>query len=399
MPSKSQHATLASFPFPPFQPIEGYRCFFRLLRRKEKVGQFSQTDRPQRQQAAAAECWSWRNGRTRGRPKPLTPTGASFVMAEPSELPSLDEAEQFLLRTQRGDRAGEATALADLGLLALERRNVSRAMPHLREALALARNVGDQAREGDILGLFGLAALVTRQVDLARAMSGAVAGFGATVGDASAEKLTLERLSAVSALTGDLSGAINLLADSLRAGSQPRRPAARGRPALAHGGPLCRVWPPWRGIGQRTSGGGSVRKAWQPTSQGVPRALVAFSARDGGAVRMAPDGGVSVTVLTTLPTADRASAGSGFRRGKRAVDYLRMAVSAARALTRFVGSGLKAVRAETLTFRRQQCGACVQYTGLRCRVCGCFTNLKLRLPHEECPLGRWADEKGDRHRN
>ena len=25
-----------------------------------------------------------------------------------------------------------------------------------------------------------------------------------------------------------------------------------------------------------------------------------------------------------------------------------------------------------------------------CRVCGCFTNLKLRLPHEECLLGRWA---------
>ena len=41
-------------------------------------------------------------------------------------------------------------------------------MPHLREALALARTVGDQAREGDILGLFGLAALVTRQVNLAR---------------------------------------------------------------------------------------------------------------------------------------------------------------------------------------------------------------------------------------
>ena len=76
-----------------------------------------------------------------------------------------------------------------------------------------------------------------------------------------------------------------------------------------------------------------------------------------------------------------------------AVSYLRMALSAAKALTRFVGSGLKTVSSETLQERRQQCAACSYHTGLRCRICGCFINLKARLPHEECPVGKWPGDR------
>jgi hypothetical protein len=28
-------------------------------------------------------------------------------------------------------------------------------------------------------------------------------------------------------------------------------------------------------------------------------------------------------------------------------------------------------------------------TGLRCRICGCFTAAKARLDHERCPAGKW----------
>ncbi|MHB1038447.1 MAG: DUF6171 family protein [Pirellulales bacterium] len=68
-----------------------------------------------------------------------------------------------------------------------------------------------------------------------------------------------------------------------------------------------------------------------------------------------------------------------------------MAVSAAKALRRFVGSGLKTVSAERFQERVQQCAGCGYHTGLRCRVCGCFTNLKARLPHERCPVGKWRE--------
>ena len=101
------------------------------------------------------------HSRTASRPKPLTLTGASLAMAEPSELPSFDEAEQFLLRTQERRLARRSHGACRLGAAGVGTAGRFRAVPHLREALALARTVGDQAREGDILGVLRLAALVT----------------------------------------------------------------------------------------------------------------------------------------------------------------------------------------------------------------------------------------------
>ncbi len=38
------------------------------------------------------------------------------------------------------------------------------------------------------------------------------------------------------------------------------------------------------------------------------------------------------------------------------------------------------------------CKGCDQWDGSRCRQCGCFTGLKVRLPAEACPIGKWAVE-------
>ena len=34
------------------------------------------------------------------------------------------------------------------------------------------------------------------------------------------------------------------------------------------------------------------------------------------------------------------------------------------------------------------CAGCEHHTGVRCKLCGCFTNAKAWLPHEACPLGK-----------
>src|SRR5947209_19461860 len=68
---------------------------------------------------------------------------------------------------------------------------------------------------------------------------------------------------------------------------------------------------------------------------------------------------------------------------------LRMAVSAAKSMARFIGSGFKLVPANIVQARLRTCAACEHHTGLRCRLCGCFTNAKARLDHEECPIGKW----------
>ena len=55
----------------------------------------------------------------------------------------------------------------------------------------------------------------------------------------------------------------------------------------------------------------------------------------------------------------------------------------------------KAVKAMALPETEQSnarldiCKTCDQWTGTRCKICGCFTKLKVRIPEEKCPLGKW----------
>jgi len=39
--------------------------------------------------------------------------------------------------------------------------------------------------------------------------------------------------------------------------------------------------------------------------------------------------------------------------------------------------------------RLEVCKGCDQWTGKSCKVCGCFVNLKVRIPEEKCPIGKW----------
>jgi hypothetical protein len=66
-----------------------------------------------------------------------------------------------------------------------------------------------------------------------------------------------------------------------------------------------------------------------------------------------------------------------------------MALSATKAMASFVGSGFKTTPPDIQQKRIQTCIACEHHTGLRCKVCGCFTQAKTRLLHENCPIGKW----------
>jgi hypothetical protein len=68
---------------------------------------------------------------------------------------------------------------------------------------------------------------------------------------------------------------------------------------------------------------------------------------------------------------------------------LRMAVSATKAMATFLGTGMKTAPVELQQKRLNTCATCEHHTGLRCRICGCFTNVKARMLHEDCPIGKW----------
>jgi len=68
---------------------------------------------------------------------------------------------------------------------------------------------------------------------------------------------------------------------------------------------------------------------------------------------------------------------------------LAMAMSATKAMANFVGSGFKTVTPEVQRKRLETCAQCEHHTGMRCKICGCFTAVKSGMLHEDCPIGRW----------
>lgn len=54
-----------------------------------------------------------------------------------------------------------------------------------------------------------------------------------------------------------------------------------------------------------------------------------------------------------------------------------------------VKSGFARSGEEELDRRMAICRGCEEFTGMRCRLCGCFMRFKARLLAAHCPAGRW----------
>lgn len=61
----------------------------------------------------------------------------------------------------------------------------------------------------------------------------------------------------------------------------------------------------------------------------------------------------------------------------------------------YTEGAVKAVKAMTLPeteaskARLEVCKGCDKWTGTSCKVCGCYVNLKVKIPEEKCPEGKW----------
>lgn len=93
-------------------------------------------------------------------------------------------------------------------------------------------------------------------------------------------------------------------------------------------------------------------------------------------------GSIDASALAPQPAAPAQQPVSGPR-------VLQMALTATKAMAKFVGSGFRTVTGDAYRARLAACATCEHHTGLRCRVCGCVTAAKARLAHEGCPTGRW----------
>ena len=328
-----------------------------------------------------------------------SPATASAKSKQP--LPGTDcpaaEAEAILAAArEHGDRQKEATALADLGAIALNEGDAHRAITSLESALAIARELGDASREGDIIGNLGMAMLGVRQPDRARILFARELAHAQGAGDRYAEKVALERLGLSSWHLRDYQGALTLFEQAL---ALTRQLSDRHQEATL----LWHQAIQFAELGQREA---AIAKGEESIALfralGKPQAASYGSYLQRYRINLVEDLpaqsaagvfdrshqaylGASVASATAgHSTADPASATETAGPG-----LLRMAMSATKAMAGFAGTGFKTTPPETQRKRIETCAACEHHTGLRCRICGCFTNAKSRMLHEDCPIGKW----------
>jgi tetratricopeptide (TPR) repeat protein len=308
------------------------------------------------------------------------------------------QGEQLLAAARAaGDRRAEATALTDLGIMALSEGDGQTTVARLQEALRIARELGDRSRESDVLGSLGQAALAAGQAEGAWQLFAHELTFAREVGDRFAEKLALERL--------------GLTCSSLR---DPQRALAFFEQALAlartvgdrqhEANLLWHMGVQYAELGQRDHAVTVAQAAidllktmGKPEADVFANHLRSYRLSDaaGGSagingVRLAASpGSVFGGAIDAAALAGQPGPQPGQGQAASGPGLLRMALSAAKAMTQFLGSGFKTVPPETHQKRLQTCATCEHHTGLRCKVCGCFTNIKTRMPHEACPIGKW----------
>jgi tetratricopeptide (TPR) repeat protein len=293
-----------------------------------------------------------------------------------------------------GDRRAEASALADLGTAYLHESDAEKSVAALGEALAIYKELRDRSRESDTLGNMGLVVMAIGNPGRALEIFQMSLGLAREAGDRYAEKAALERVGLAGAKLGRGAEALaafeQALALARAVGHRKHEADLLWYAAIQHAE-----------LGHRdqalASGEAAIalmQKMRNPQAALFAEHLRKYRAGETGAALAAPPaapagspeaylGGSVVADLWAAPGPGQAAAPA------EGPGLLRMALSAAKSMARFVGSGFKTAAPDTVRRRLETCASCEHFTGLRCRLCGCFTGAKARLDHEECPVGKW----------
>jgi Tfp pilus assembly protein PilF len=313
----------------------------------------------------------------------------------PQESP-VKLAEEILNTARRtGDPRRIASALTDLGIVLARQGNAPRAVALLEEALRLVRQSGDRSLESDVLDNLGLALLTAGQAPRALSIFQEGLEIARSAGNPFAEKMALMHLG-MACLTGRDSARACTFFDQALAiarqlcdrqheadllwqlsivhaeAGQHDRAVARAQEAVALFKQVGNPQAHWLE---------SQLQKYQAGQNAAPIAVVRFSESSSASVFGGQIAASGWTDQAIWPGQPQASGSPGL---------LRMAFSAMKSMAHFAGSGFKPAPAGIYQKRLQTCGSCEHHTGLRCKVCGCFTSIKARMPHESCPIGKWA---------
>jgi tetratricopeptide (TPR) repeat protein len=316
---------------------------------------------------------------------------------EPASANPGQQAEKLLAAArQRGERPAEVSALIDLGIACMRTGALERAVGLLDEALVLARQLGDKAREMDAVGNLGSTLLAAGKADRARELLEQNLALARAAGDRFEEKLALERLGLLHFRLRDHTGAIAAYDQALT--------LARAVGDRHHQAELL-----WylavqnAALGQRDEAINRAQAALDLFQQlGNPHVgwlgenLRKYRLGDPGAglwgtgeAQAGSMPGAFFGTWTTGAATGQAFPGAGPGQAATGPGLLHMAIAAVKSMARFLTSGLKTVPAPTYQARLRSCAACPHHTGVRCKLCGCFTSVKAWMPHEHCPIEKW----------
>ena len=270
------------------------------------------------------------------------------------------------------------------------------AVASLQSALAIARELGDAERQNDIVGNLGLALMGVGQAQQARQAFEQCLGYVRSKRDHLGEKTTMERLGlahwhlreyaialscfeqalTLARLVGDRMQAANLLwYEGIQHAELGQRELAiaKAEESIELFKAMGRPQAAWYGSHLQKYRMGLYEEAPAATGAGVN--LSPHSYLGGAIVASVMPGGPA-----QAQTASQANSGPGL---------LRMAMSVTKAMATFVSTGMKAAPPDIQQKRMQTCAACEHHTGMRCKICGCFTHVKSKMMHEDCPIGKW----------
>jgi tetratricopeptide (TPR) repeat protein len=329
---------------------------------------------------------------------PAPPPAASPAHSRPRE-----QAERLLAAArQSGDRGKVASALTDLGVTVLNEGDPPKALALLEEALTLTRQLGDRARESDVLVNLGMAALGVNQLQRARQIFEQELDWARATHNHLVEKIILERLAMTAGKMGNFQAALELFEKALplarlvgdrqqeanllwyqgiqhAALGQRDLAEAKAEAAIAVLKLMGKPQAAWYGAQLQKYRMGMVEDAPVGPAPG-PGPGAPASPHDylGGAI--AAHAMASQSNLDQARSLNKTISGPGL---------LAMAMSATKAMANFVGSGFKTVSPEIQRKRLDSCASCEHHTGMRCKICGCFTAVKSGMLHEDCPIGKW----------
>jgi len=300
-------------------------------------------------------------------------------------------AEEMLATARRAqDRRREIVAMTDLGIVFTRIGETDRAVSLLEEALALVRPIGDRLLESDVLENLGLALLQAGEPQRSLDLLKPVLEYARTAGDRFAEKMAFFHLGLAYSAMRDFNRSREHLDHALAVARQFNDPQGEAellwRLAVINAETGHNDQAVSRAEEAMTlyKEGGNPQVAWLKTNLEKYRAgLISVPVGSQSELSSPPIfGGQIITGgwSGVQPSQGQRASGPGL---------LRMAFSAMTSIAHFTRAGFKPAPSETYRHRLQTCGQCEHHTGLRCKLCGCFTKVKAWMPHETCPIGKW----------